>query len=92
MWNFIQNSREIVNLLPVGAFRLLMKVIRIEIRHKNALQILKDLEVVNLIKIMPPETNKKSISKALRGSLTKKKAEELGKQLKTMRGEWNRSI
>lgn len=69
-----------------------MKTILVEIRHKNALQILKDLEMVNLIKIFPPETKKKLISKTLRGSLTKKKAEVLGKQLKTMRGEWNRSI
>ncbi len=69
-----------------------MKTILVEIRHKNALQILKDLEMVNLIKIFPPENKKKLISKTLRGSITKKKAEVLGKQLKTMRGEWNRSI
>lgn len=66
--------------------------IRVEIRHKNALQILKDLEMVKLIKILPSEDKAKSISKTLRGSLTKEKAEALGEQLKTMRGEWNRSI
>lgn len=66
-----------------------MKTILVEIRHKNALQILKDLEMVNLIKIFPPEPKKKLISKTLRGSLTKKKAEVLGKQLKTMRGEYH---
>ena len=69
-----------------------MNSIKVEIRHKKALQILKDLEMVNLIKIIPSEVKKKSISKILRGSLTKKKAENLGEQLKKMRGEWNRNI
>ena len=69
-----------------------MNIIKVEIRHKKALQILKDLEMVNLIKIIPSEVKKKSISKILRGSLTKKKAENLGEQLKKMRGEWNRNI
>lgn len=63
-----------------------MKTILVELRHERALQILKDLEMVDLIKIFPPETKKKLISKTLRGSLTKKRAEALGKQLKKMRG------
>ena len=69
-----------------------MNIIKVEIKHKKALQILKDLEMVNLIKIIPSEVKKRSISKILRGSLTKKKAENLGEQLKIMRGEWNRNI
>lgn len=69
-----------------------MKKILVEIRHKKALQILKDLEGVNLIKIISAETKKRSLSKTLRGSLSTKKAEDLEKQLNTMRGEWSRSI
>lgn len=69
-----------------------MNIIKVEIRNKKALQILKDLEMINLIKIIPSEAKKESISKILRGSLTKKKAENLAEQLKKMRGEWNRNI
>lgn len=63
-----------------------------EIRHKNALQILKDLEMVNLIRIVSPESDRRTIASSLRGSLTKEKAEMLDKQLRIMRGEWNRDI
>ena len=59
-----------------------MNIIKVEIRNKKALQILKDLEMINLIKIIPSEAKKESISKILRGSLTKKKAENLAEQLK----------
>lgn len=69
-----------------------MKKIIVEIRHKKALQILKNLEGVNLIKLLPAETKKKNLSKNLRGSISKKKAQELEKQLHTMRNEWTRSI
>jgi hypothetical protein len=69
-----------------------MKKILVEIRHKKALQILKDLEGVNLIKLIPSEPKKRILSKSLRGSLSKKKAVDLEKQLNSMRNEWRRSI
>jgi hypothetical protein len=69
-----------------------MKKIIVEIRHKKALQILKDLEVVHLIKLHPSEPKKKIAAKSMRGSISKKKAVDLQKQLNSMRNEWNRSI
>lgn len=69
-----------------------MKKILVEIRHKKALQILKDLEGVNLIKLIPSEPKKRILSKSLRGSLSKKRAVDLEKQLNSMRNEWRRSI
>lgn len=69
-----------------------MKKILVEIRHKKALQILKDLEGVNLIKLVPSEGRKKTLSKTLRGALSKKKAQDLGKQLNKTRSGWSRTI
>ena len=69
-----------------------MKKIIVEIRHKKALQILKDLEVVHLIKLHPSEPKKRVGTKSMRGSISKKKAVDLQKQLNSMRNEWNRSI
>lgn len=66
-----------------------MKTILVALKNKNALQILKDLEMVNLIKILPSENKKSIMSKTLRRSLTKEKSEALRTQLKAMRGEWN---
>ncbi len=69
-----------------------MKKVVVEIKHKKALPILKDLEVVKLIKLHTTEPKKKLLSKTLRGSISKKKAIDLSKQLNTMRSEWSRSI
>lgn len=64
-----------------------MKTIIVEIKDKTAMQILKGLETAALIKLHPSHS-KKMLSKSLRGSLTKKKAADLEKQLLTMREGW----
>jgi hypothetical protein len=68
-----------------------MKKIIIELRNIKALQILKDLELVDLIKILPVEKQKSSASKAVRGSISKRRATQLTKQITEMRAEWNRN-
>jgi hypothetical protein len=68
-----------------------MKKIVVEIINKKAPQILKDLEDVDLIKIhqSSPKTN---LVSDLRGSLTKKKAKNLDKQLKSHRQNGERLL
>lgn len=69
-----------------------MKTVIVELKNIKALQILRGLEEVNLIKLLKVDEHKESLSKSLRGALSAKKADELNSQLDTMRSQWNRNI
>ena len=62
----------------------LMKKIVVEIVNKKALQILRDLEDVDLIKIHQ-SLPKTSLVSEIRGTISKKRAKDLDKQLKSLR-------
>lgn len=61
-----------------------MKKIIVEIVNKKALQILKDLESVDLIKIHQSEP-KTNLVASLHGTISKKRARDLHKQVKSLR-------
>lgn len=61
-----------------------MKKIVVEIVNKKALQILRDLEDVDLIKIHQ-SLPKTSLVSEIRGTISKKRAKDLDKQLKSLR-------
>ncbi len=72
-----------------------MKTVIVELKNRNALRLLKDLELANIIRLISVDKNKenKKLSERLRGSISKKRAEELNQQLTPMRNEWEtRSI
>jgi hypothetical protein len=72
-----------------------MKTLTVELKNSNALRLLKDLELANIIKLIYPDNEKKTtkLSSRLRGSISKERANELNIQLEQMRMEWeNRNI
>lgn len=67
-----------------------MRTIKVELKNNNALKILKDLELANIIRVIDKDEKKTEgkLSERLRGSISKKRAKELNEQLKQMRSEW----
>lgn len=67
-----------------------MKTITIELKNKNALRLLKDLELANIIRILDKDKKKgkSKLSKSLRGAISKERAKELNYQINQMRNEW----
>jgi hypothetical protein len=67
-----------------------MKTIRIEISKDEAYSLLRDLEGLNVIRVIQDnESEDKSLAKRYAGKLSKKTADELSKQTKASREEWN---
>ena len=74
-----------------------MQAITIQPSNESTLKLIKDLEELELLKIIsaPNSTSskkKKSLSNILSGSISKKEAEDLNAQVKKMRSEWERNI
>ncbi|MBN1768194.1 MAG: hypothetical protein JXR50_11955 [Prolixibacteraceae bacterium] len=68
-----------------------MKTITVELKNNNALRLLKDLELANIIRVLDKEketTDNAKLSKTIRGSISKERAIELNKQLTQTRNEW----
>ncbi len=63
-----------------------MKTVTVELKNDNALRLLKELELANIIRVINEsvEEEKTKLSKRLRGAITKERAEELNKQLNQM--------
>jgi hypothetical protein len=59
----------------------------------NALSLLKDLELLKIIKLHPQADDKTILSinriKSYKGLMTKQSPEEIDKQLKDLRNEWD---
>jgi hypothetical protein len=66
----------------------------IEIKDSGVLKLLETLESLNLIRVIRGEvtSNKNKLSERLRDSISPLQAKEWQKELKTMRGEWERDV
>ncbi len=69
-----------------------MKIVTVELKDDNAMQILKDLESINILRVLPTkkEERKSNLSTSLRGSFKKGRAKQLIDQLNQSRNEWQR--
>ncbi|HDO28019.1 MAG TPA: hypothetical protein ENH02_07875 [Bacteroidetes bacterium] len=67
-----------------------MKTVIVELRNNNALRLLKDLELANIIRVLDNDIRKEKtkLSASLRGAISKERAKELNEQLNQMRNEW----
>lgn len=67
-----------------------MKSITIDILNDKAINLLRELEVLNLIRLRKEPNNKKTHSKWLdfKGSMTRQAPESIDIQLKELRDEW----
>lgn len=66
-----------------------METLRVELTHKNALQLLKDLEALDIIRLHnEKEMPKKRLSEKYKGVLPKEAGEDLVKHVNQMRSEW----
>jgi hypothetical protein len=67
-----------------------IKTATVELTNSNALRLLKDLELANIIRVLDKgqkeETTK--LSSNLRGAISKERTKELKEQLTQMRNEW----
>lgn len=67
-----------------------MRTVTVELRNKNALRLLKDLELANIIRVLDKSEKKETLklSSRIRGSISKERAKQLNEQLNEMRNEW----
>jgi hypothetical protein len=66
-----------------------METLVVELTHKNALQLLKDLEAMDIIRLHDDvETPKKKLSEKYRGILSREAGEELIDYVNQSRSEW----
>jgi len=68
-----------------------MKTVTVELRSENALRLLKDLELNKVLRIVENKNSKGKVklSKSLRGSISKERAEELIEYINQSRQEWD---
>ncbi|SDE34705.1 hypothetical protein SAMN04487996_104410 [Dyadobacter soli] len=67
-----------------------METLVVELTHKNALQLLRDLEAMDIIRLHSEnETPKKKLSEKYRGILPKEAGEDLINHVNQMRSEWD---
>lgn len=66
-----------------------METLVVELTHKNALQLLRDLEAMDIIRLHnEKEAPKKKLSEKYRGVLPKEAGEDLINHVKQVRSEW----
>ena len=67
-----------------------MKTVIVELRNQNALRLLKDLELADIIRVLDNDKKKvkTKLSASIRGSISKERAIELNGQIDQMRKEW----
>ena len=70
-----------------------METLTIKIKDNKALKLIHDLEDLNLIQVMSSDSKKPAakLSDILDGSITSEQADEMQKQIKQMRDEWERN-
>jgi protein required for attachment to host cells len=66
-----------------------METVTIELTNQKAYKILKDLEELNIIKVVKKPSTLSSLRKKIQ---TKMSTEEIDKQLHNLRDEWQRPI
>jgi hypothetical protein len=67
-----------------------MKTVTVELKNQNALRLLKDLELADIIRILDNTKTEEitKLSSKIRGAISKERANELNGQLHQMRNEW----
>jgi hypothetical protein len=67
-----------------------MRTVKVELLNNNALRLLKDLELANIIRVLDKEKKKEktNLSTSLRGAISQDRARELNEQLNQTRNEW----
>ena len=67
-----------------------MQTVTVELKHNNALRLLKDLELANIIRVLDKERTiqRTKLSESLRGAISMDRAKELCDQLHQMRNQW----
>lgn len=67
-----------------------MRTLTVDLININALRLLKDLELANIIRVLDIDKKKEKtkLSASLRGAISKERAQELNKQLNQMRSQW----
>jgi hypothetical protein len=70
-----------------------MQTVTIDILNEYALNLLKDLEVLKIIRLRKEKSDPKPVSANLvtkyKGAMTKQSMQEIDQQLNDMRNEWN---
>jgi hypothetical protein len=67
-----------------------METMIVELTHKRALQLLRDLEALDIIKLHDnTEVQKPRLSAKYRGILSKEESQDLSVHISHMRNEWN---
>jgi hypothetical protein len=69
-----------------------METLTIKIKDNKALKLIKDLEDLNLIQVVSSDIKRSAtkLSAILKGSITTAEADDMQKELKQMRSEWER--
>lgn len=71
---------------------LAMDTLIIKIRDRKAIKLIQDLELLNLIQIIPPAIKTASkLSDKMQGSLSKEQAADYYEQIDTLKDEWERA-
>ncbi|MCE6993011.1 hypothetical protein [Dyadobacter sp. CY323] len=66
-----------------------METLVVELTNKNALQLLRDLEALEIIRLHSNEQAGDKLSSKYRGVLNKEKGRDLIKHVDQMRSEWS---
>ncbi len=71
-----------------------MTTLTIQIKNDKALKLIKDIEALDLIKVIKNSSTKKTkkLSERLSGCITEKQGAKMHKELEQMRNEWERDI
>ena len=70
-----------------------METLTIKIKDSKALKLIHDLEDLNLIQVITPAVKESAtkLSSILSGSISQEQADNMQKELKQMRSEWERN-
>jgi hypothetical protein len=66
-----------------------METFVVELTHKNALALLRELEALDIIRLHKNEVPKDKLSAKFRGILTAPEGDDLEKHVGQMRNEWS---
>jgi len=70
-----------------------METIKVELRNKGVLALLRSLEKVKLIRLLPVDPQNNKSLQQLKGSISRERAKEMVKEIEKSRSEWEeRSI
>jgi hypothetical protein len=68
-----------------------MQTILIELTNAKALKLLRDMEALDLIRLLPQETEKQNLADKYFGKLNNEVAEEMQEYIKKSREEWDQN-